>query len=143
MHKIVITCLVVLSFINCSTYNISKESFIEQLNDKQVATIQNVASLGLKYSSNQLKSILGENRKGKTKRILIDKNVTLKIYKSSSDKTNTIYFDTAYLKNDTLFGLKSRLFGGKLKIPLNDIQKIEIKTEMQFLNNSNIQLSVQ
>ena len=44
-----------LSFINCSTYNISKESFVEQLSGKQTSTIQNVASLGLKYSSNQLK----------------------------------------------------------------------------------------
>lgn len=141
MQKIIIF-IMLLSFINCSTYNISKESFVEQLSGKQTSTIQNVASLGLKYSSNQLKSIVGENKKGKTKRILIDKNVTLKIFKSSNDKTNTIYFDTAYLKNDTLFGLKSRLFGGKLQIPLNDIQRIEIKTEMQFLNNSNIQLQV-
>lgn len=40
-----------------------------------------------------------------------------------------MYFDTVILLNDTLYGLKSRIVGGKRVIPVNDISKIEIHAE--------------
>lgn len=39
-----------------------------------------------------------------------------------------MYFDTVYLKNDTLFALKSRLIQSlQQKIPFADIAKIEVQ----------------
>ncbi|ESU21272.1 hypothetical protein FSS13T_27230 [Flavobacterium saliperosum S13] len=40
-----------------------------------------------------------------------------------------LYYDTVYILNDTLVGLKSRILGGKKKIALQDIEAIIVKTE--------------
>jgi hypothetical protein len=130
MKNTIITILITLILSSCSTYTITKENLVLQLNENQnVSKTSNALSLGTDYYSNNLKKIKCTDKDGKEVYLHTSKNMNFLITNSSTGKTVNLYFDTVYLKNDTLFGLKSRILGGKRNIPINDVSKIVIKTE--------------
>jgi len=136
MKNKLFTILISLLVASCATFTLSKESLVEQLKDNQkVAKTSNALSLGTEYYSNQLQKIKCTAKNGKEVYLYTAKNMNCIITKTSTGKTVNLYFDTVYIKNDTLFGLKSRIVGGKRNVPLNDISKIVIQTETTKFDN--------
>ena len=132
-------CVIVLTA--CSTFNISKESLVTQLEKNQkVGNRYNVLTFPIiitEYPSNNLKKIKCVNEDGKLVWLYPDKNTQFMITrKSDSSSVVKAYFDTLILQSDTLYGLRSRILGGIRKIPVEDIYKVEIYAE--FANTENI-----
>lgn len=113
----------------CATFSISKDSFVSQLQQNQyVEREHNLNSVGAGYDSNGIEKIRCIDKNGKEVWLYGGKNVNFKIAKLSGG-TATMYFDTVYIKNDTVYGLVSRIVGGKRKIAVNDIGTIAINAE--------------
>lgn len=130
MKKLLIFITFSILFSSCSSYTISKESLITQLKENQnVARESNVSSLGTNYYSNNIKKIKCVNKNGQEVWLYSGKNMNLKITNLSTKKSLSMYFDTVYFQNDSLFGLKSRILGGKRTISTNDIGKVVINVE--------------
>ncbi len=129
MKKITVIALTFL-LISCGSYTITKQSFIEQIEkNSSVSRSQNVSSLGTGYDSNKLDKISCYDKNGKEVTINPNKNTTFSITNSKTGEKMNLYYDTVYILNDTLIGLKSRILGGKKKIALQDIAAIIVKTE--------------
>jgi hypothetical protein len=132
--KKLINILVLFAFLlisACSTFTLTKQSLIEQLNqNQQIGSDPNFQVLSLvDYPSNNLMRIKCVDDKGKLVWLYPDKNTEFIITKKSDGDRITTYFDTLILQNDTLFGLRSRLIGGLRKIPVDDIDKVEVYAE--------------
>ena len=141
MKKIIITTISALILSSCSTFTITKESLVQQLNENQnVTKTSNVLSLGTEYYSNNLQKIKCIDKNGKEVNLYTAKNMNFILTKTSTGKTVNLYFDTVYFKNDTLFGLKSRILGGKRNIPINDVSKIVIQTETKKFDNVTVNI---
>ena len=124
-----ILLLLLLIITGCASYTVSKESLVEQLHENDGTNkTRNIASLGTAYDSNNLVKIKCFDKNGKEVLINANKNTTFAIT-TTTGKTVSLYFDTVYLSNDSIIGLKSRIVGGKRSIALNDISNIQVKTE--------------
>jgi len=141
MKKIILTFIITFLLSSCSTFTITKESLVEQLNKNQnISETSNALSLGTKYYSNNLQKIKCTDKNGKEVYLYTAKNMNFIITKSSTGKNVNLYFDTVYFKNDTLFGLKSRILGGKMNVPINDVSKIVIQTETKRFDNVTVSI---
>ena len=141
MKKIIIVTISVLILSSCSTFTITKESLVQQLNENQnIAKTNNILSLGNEYYSNNLQKIKCTDKDGKEVYLYTAKNMNFIITKTSTGKNVNLYFDTVYFKNDTLFGLKSRILGGKRNISIKEVSKIVIKTETKRFDNVTVNI---
>ena len=117
-------------FTSCASFTLSKESLLQQLKEHQkIEKQRNFNSMGMDYYSNNLTKIKCVDKNGQEVWLSPGKNMNFKITKLSDNKTVTMYFDTVLLQNDTLYGLKSRIVGGKRRIPVSDIGKVQINSE--------------
>lgn len=129
MKKILLLAILI-TISSCASFTISKESLADQLEKSQsVSKTNNIASLGTAYYSNNLQKIKCLDKNGNEVLLSASKNMNFVVTKTSTGKSVNMYFDTVYIKNDTLFGLKSRIIGGKRMIALNDVSKIIIQKE--------------
>ena len=125
-----ILLLPLLFITGCASYTVSKESLVEQLQENEGSKkTRNVASVGTAYSSNNLAEIKCFDKNGKEVLINANKNTTFAITNAATGQTVNLYFDTVYLSNDSIIGLKSRIVGGKRSTALRDISNIQVKTE--------------
>lgn len=125
-----ILIVTILMMSSCATFTVTKESLASQLQENQnISKERNVSSLGVEYFSNNLKKIKCTNKSGKEVWLYSGKNMNFKITKITTNENLGMYFDTVILQNDTLYGLKSRILGGKRKVAVKDIAKIEINVE--------------
>ncbi len=115
----------------CADYTISTQSLVSQLQETQKIkkTIYTQFAI-IKYPSNNLKKIKCEDKNGNNVWLYPNRTTGLIIVKKSDGKKVETYFDTVFLKNDTLYGLRSRLIGGLRFVPVSDIEKISINTRM-------------
>jgi hypothetical protein len=115
----------------CSNYIIQTESLVKQLKENQGFVkndyFQQFTLVG--YPSNNLFKIKCFDKQGNKLWLFPDKNTEFVIVRKSDGDKITVYFDTMILQNDTLYGLRSRLFGGLRKIAVSDVDKIEIYAE--------------
>ena len=124
--KFLLAIATVLLFSSCASYTITKESLIQQLGGfDNVSKISSVASAGVKYNSNKLTKVNCKNKKGEDVTVFIDKNVMLKTT-NNIGISSSLLFDTIFIKNDTLFGLKSRFLGVEKQISMKEVVKFEI-----------------
>jgi hypothetical protein len=132
--KIIPKLLFVIAFAlaGCSNYNIPTQSLVSQLKENQKIErdmyFQQFALID--YPSNNLQRIKCLDKNGNKVWLYPDKNTEFIIIKKSDGKKVKAYFDTVILQNDTLYGLRSRLVGGLRIIPINDIDKVAIYSEM-------------
>lgn len=125
-----LSVLLLLIICSCASYTISKDGLVEQLkNNQNITRTHNVASIGTGYDSNNLSGIKCYDKNGKEITITPDKNTTLAITNGVTGKVVVLYFDTVYLSNDSIVGLKSRIMGGKRSIAVDEISAIKVKTE--------------
>ncbi|MFY7730432.1 MAG: hypothetical protein ACOVRN_13005 [Flavobacterium sp.] len=135
MKKILFLLVIAFTTVSCTTYTIPPEDFKAQLytatdtiplKDVTISTPILYASR-ISYKANTIKQIEVTDKEGLKHTLenspAIEMRVTLK-----NGKRKTMYFDTVYLKNDTLFALKSKLIQSlQQKIPFADIVKIEVQ----------------
>jgi hypothetical protein len=127
--KIYLSIATIFLLTACSSYTIPKESFVSQLQQNQsVEREHNASSVGIGYDSNGIEKIKCIDKNGNEVWLYGGKNINFKIAKLSGGSA-TMYFDTVYIKNDTVYGLVSRIVGGKRKIALTDIATIKINAE--------------
>jgi len=129
MKKLLFITLLIIAT-SCSTYTVTKESLLQQLDNSQsISKTKNLASLGTNYYSNHLSQIKCVDKNGNEKNVYPDKNTSFSITNAITGKSISLYFDTVYIENDSLKGLKSRIIGGKKSIALKDVSSIAVKTE--------------
>lgn len=122
--------LLILLACGCSSYSITNTSFVNQINQNSTLTkTQNIPSLGTNYYSNNLSKIQCLDKNGQEIIINPDKNTNFKFTNKKTGKSTTLYYDTVYISGDSIFGLKSRILGGKRSMAMDDIDKIYVKTE--------------
>ena len=83
----------------------------------------------VRYDSNRLSKVLCYNDKGQKVYVSINKDTQLII----TDKKGEIYkfyLDTVFLQNNALHGLRSRILNVERSVSMDDIDKIEIYTEL-------------
>jgi hypothetical protein len=114
---------------SCSTYTISKQSLLEQLNNQSLSKTNNIGSIGTDYYSNGLQKIICVDKNGKEVILNANKNTSFVITNALTGKSTSLYFDTVYIENDSLKGLKSRIVGGKRSIALSEVSTVKITTE--------------
>ena len=120
-----------LIFSSCATLKITKKSLVIQLEENQDISIQTHFSpfTITKYPSNNLKRIKCINKKNEEVWLYPSINTQFVIITKPDNKKHRIYFDTLILKNDTLYGLPSRIINLPKVFPLIDISKVKIYAE--------------
>jgi hypothetical protein len=118
-------------FAGCKSYQVTTESMVSQLKEHQkIGPDERMQKFALiDYPSNNLTEIECQDKSGNCVKLTPDKNTSFVVVKKDGKKI-TMYFDTVILQNDTLFGLKSRLVGGRREIPVTDVSKITISAEV-------------
>lgn len=131
MKKIILFLFVTMAFYSCQTYTITPQSFKQQFATVDT-TVQKKGYLGApmyqyNYKANELKYIKVVDKSGLTNKLENSESLEMRVTLNNG-KRYVMYFDTTILKNDTLYGGRSRILGGLTrKIPFDSIQKIEIQ----------------
>lgn len=126
--SIIFAILIFLS--SCVSYTISTESLVSQLilsPEYQVSSDWSILGTN-SYLANKLEKIKCVNGDGKLVWLFPDKNTQFEIYDTEGNVMKC-YFNTLYYRNDSLFGERSRILGGKRQIAVKDIDKIIITAE--------------
>lgn len=133
-----------LLIISCKTYTIPVDSFKKQMVRATSENLKEVEinnplnySRGIKYRSNTIERLEVVDKNGNMAYLdnsaAIEMRVTLQ-----NGKKRILYFDTVVLENDTLKGGRSRFAQGlTLKIPMNEIVKIEVQDGGKKFNYQN------
>jgi len=128
----ILTLILMTILTGCATYSIQPKSLADQLKTYQIietsAYFQRFS--GFVYPSNNLTKIECKDKKGNNIWLYPDKNTEFIFIKKSTGNKVKAYFDTVLFRNDTLFGLRSRILGGIRIIPVSDIDKISIYSEI-------------
>jgi len=123
----------ILSFFSLPTYTISPESFVAQFQgiDKvslKPISISNPTShfTRIKYLANQIKKIEAVDKN--SHRVLLDNSPALEVRITRTNGKRTIFFfDTMYIENGHVYGIKSRLMNLYGNLPVAEIAKVEIQ----------------
>jgi len=83
----------------------------------------------VKYDSNKLSKILCYNSKGKKVYLSVNKNTQLTVTDKKGE-THKFYLDTVFLQNNALHGLRSRILNMERSVPVDDMVKIEVYSEL-------------
>ncbi len=130
MKTLILISLTII-FAGCSYYSVPTNSLVTQIKENQKiernACVQQYSLIN--YPSNNLEKIMCLDKRGNKVWLYPDKNTEFNIVKKSDGTKVRAYFDTMLFKNDTLFGLRSRLVGGLRTIPISDIEKVIVKAE--------------
>ena len=126
--------------IGCSTYTITKDELISQLKENQnkkevfqYIPVGGIATMFLsdKFESNQIEKILCYDSEGNKVYLYPNKDTELEITKKSDGDVVKMYFDTVFLVENKIVGLRSRLIQSMVReVDIDDIEKIEISVEM-------------
>ena len=120
----------------CATFTISPDELVKQLKENQSSNERfqilpgPTLFLGSKYPSNGIAVILCLNSKGEKIYLYPDKNTQLEITSKSTIEVVKMYWDTVFLVEGKLIGLRSRLIQTMTRqIAVEDIEKVEITAE--------------
>jgi hypothetical protein len=129
-HSFGLLMMLILS--GCAIYMVPQQSLFSQLKENQrIAPNLYFQQFALvDYPSNNLQKIKCIDKYGTEVWLYPDKNTEFIITRKSDGKDVTTYFDTLILQNDTLYGLRSRLVGGLRIIPVKDVGKVIIYSEV-------------
>jgi hypothetical protein len=132
----------IMTFIGCSTLNLTTEQTIKTYSDVNEKTIYKYYDFRLgiitalargEQFNNGLKYVYAYNKDGKRCKVRITDKTTLRITKQNGARVN-MYFDTSFLKDSCLYGNLSHFIdlpAGPYKI--TEMKKIEIQTTNNLL----------
>lgn len=135
--KLLLTFLA-FSLIGCASYTLTKEELLTQLKENQTSKqvfqyLPHPASLFLdpRYVSNGIRKVLCRNSDGEQVYLYPGKDTQLEITSKSTGDVVKMYFDTVFLVEGRVVGLRSRLIKSMTtEIAIDDIEKIEITDEL-------------
>ncbi len=119
------------------TYEISPESFREQFNGVDEASLKDISirnptqhyddpGLRIKYRGNRIVKIYAVD--DNTHRVTLDNSPALEVRITRTNGKRTIfYFDTLYIEQGMLHGNRSRFLNIYGKIPVDEIKRVEIQ----------------
>ncbi|MBK7380240.1 MAG: hypothetical protein IPJ03_14845 [Ignavibacteriales bacterium] len=138
--KVTPPLIVLLFLVGCSTFTITKDELVQQLKDNQnkkevfqYIPVGGIASMFLSntFQSNQIEKILSLDSDGNKVYLYPNKDTQLEITKKSDGEIVKMYFNTAFLVENKIVGLRSRIIQSMVReVDLDDIEKIDIYTEM-------------
>jgi hypothetical protein len=124
----------------CSTFTITKDELVQQLKDNQnkkeefqYIPVGGIGSMFLSntFQSNQIEKILCFDSDGNKVYLYPNKDTQLEITKKSDGEIVKMYFNTAFLVENKIVGLRSRIIQSMVReVDIDDIEKIDIYTEM-------------
>jgi hypothetical protein len=128
----ILTLILMTVLTSCATYSIQPKSLVDQLKTFQIVETNEYFQkfAWFEYPSNNLKKIECVDKKGNNVWLYPDKNTEFVFITKSTGKKVKAYFDTVLYYNDTIYGLRSRLLAGIRIIPVSDIDKISIYSEI-------------
>jgi hypothetical protein len=138
MNVKILALLIASLFVGCGTYTLTTDELVGQLRANQSAKqvfqyIPPPSSLFFdsRYQSNGIDKLLCRNSKGEKVYLHPGKDTQLEITSKSTGDVVKMYFDTAFLRENKIVGLRSRLIKSMTReIDIDDIEKIEITDEM-------------
>lgn len=123
----------------CTNHYMTKDMMVQQFfpnynNEKPSSStliLPTPVGVGMvvRYDSNQLSRVLCYNEKGEKVYVTVNKDTQL-IITDKKGETHKFYLDTVFLQNNALQGLRSRILGMGRSVSMDDIDKIEIYTEL-------------
>ena len=138
MIKLEAVLLVLLAASGCTSYTITKDELVHHFKENQFPQETSISVgvipaliCGSTYQSNSIKKIPCLNSSGERVYLYPDRNTQLEITSKSSQDVVKMYFDTVWLVENKLVGLRSRLLSQCMvrEIALDDIEKIVITAE--------------
>lgn len=128
----IVTYILIIILTGCATFSVQTKSLVDQLTTFQIIETNEYFQKfsAFEYPSNNLEKIECEDKKGNYVWLYPDKNTEFIFTTKSTGKKVKAYFDTVIFYNDTIYGLRSRLLGGLRIIPVSDIDKISIYSEI-------------
>lgn len=134
--------LIALSFlllVGCTNHYLTKDMMMEQffpnVNNQppssSIFILPTPVAVGMmvRYDSNKLSKILCYNTKGEKVYVSVNQNTQL-IVTDKNGETQKFYLDTVFLQNNTLHGLRSRFLNMERSVLMDDVDKIEVYTEL-------------
>jgi len=138
-YLLFLALLALISVTACTNHQMTKEMLMEQFfpnvnNEKPSSStyiLPTPIGVGVmvKYTSNRLSRVLCYNEKGEKVYISVNQNTQLTITDKKGE-TYKFYLDTVFLQNNALHGLRSRFMNMQRSVSLDDVDKIEIYTEL-------------
>jgi hypothetical protein len=124
----------------CATYSVPKDEYVQYLKENQSPRAQmqmllfispaGAVALPSTYPSNGIAGIPCFDSNGEKVFLYTDKNTQVEFTSKSTNDVVKMYFDTVFLVERKLVGLRSRLIQSMTRqIALDDIDKVEITAE--------------
>ena len=135
INKIYLTTISfgVLFLTSCTTYYISLDSFKTQFANIGSYNLKNVTVRGpmyetYHYKANTISTIKCTDSNGASFELTNSPSIEMRVTYGQRNKQSIFYFDTVFIKDGSVVGLKSRFmdFIGQT-IPLDSIKKIEVQ----------------
>lgn len=131
--KLLFYCLVVASFSSCATYTIPVESFKEQFEKFDNASLREVIvedMLGkrVQYKTYPMDFVEVVNKNGNKTLLEVKPSLEMRITDSNNRKT-VFYFDLIRYEGESISGTESRIRPSSFekRIPIRAVKKIEIQ----------------
>jgi hypothetical protein len=131
--------LLIVSMTCCTNHYLTKDMLSDQIITKEKLNNNKVSlylpagnimtSFPIDYRSNNLKEILCYNDKGQKVYISVNKDTQL-IVTDKKKQVHKFYLDTIFLNGREIQGLRSRIIGIKRSVAVEEIEKIEVYTEL-------------
>lgn len=139
MKSILTVCVLLLFFVSCKTYHISKEDFKKQLVEHHARTStssdqeanSNVYDKNKVYTAFDLYYFDVLDKKGNKHQFFSNNPSKIRVTSEDGKKRN-FYLSTITLENDSLAGYNSYIFGKKHKVAFDLISKIEFQYSTRY-----------
>ena len=134
----IIILLFVCYLTGCATYTLTKDELISQLKNNQSSKEvfqylppPSALFFDSRYESNGIQKLLCRNSDGDMVYLYPGQETQLEITSKSTGDVVKMYFDTVFLAENKIVGLRSRLIKSMTReIDIEDIEKVEITDEM-------------
>ena len=123
----------------CTNHYLTKDMMMEQFfpnvnhrpPSSSMIILPTPVAVGMmvRYESNKLSKVLCYNSKGEKVYVSVNQNTELIVTDKKGD-THKFYLDTVFLQNNALHGLRSRILNIERSVSIDDVDKIEIYTEL-------------
>jgi len=138
MKKLILLSLAILALSSCNKHFMTLSMLQEQLDPDVLSQITQKKTVyygsfevfKISYEPNGLQEIICINKEsGKKVALSINKDTAL-VIKDKNGKKHVLYLDTVHVNDTCIFGFYSRMINDPQMIPFDQVEKIEIHSEL-------------
>jgi hypothetical protein len=139
MESAILLGVFVFFLAGCTNHYMTKQMLLKQVFSQDtlqptslplvVVTPGAVVGMPVRYDSNRLSRVICYNQKGQEVFVSVNKDTQL-IVTDKKGVVHKFYLDTLYLQDNMLYGLRSRILHIEKSVLLDEVDKIEIYTEL-------------